>query len=80
MLFKVLFKFLFEGLKGIRCFIRNRAPVKPFQVFIWILVFAFVDVDFRKLFRSGIYDDMGMKKADDVMQYNRIEWTEFTVR
>lgn len=26
------------------------------------------------------YEKLGMKKADDVMKYNRIEWTEFTVR
>lgn len=25
------------------------------------------------------YERLGMKKADDVMQYNHIEWTEFTV-
>ena len=25
------------------------------------------------------YENIGMKKADDVMQYNKIEWTEFTV-
>ncbi|MBR5383471.1 MAG: GNAT family N-acetyltransferase [Clostridia bacterium] len=25
------------------------------------------------------YEKLGMKKADDVMQYNHIEWTEFTV-
>ena len=25
------------------------------------------------------YEKNGMKKADDVMQYNHIEWTEFTV-
>ena len=25
------------------------------------------------------YEKCGMKKADDVMQYNHIEWTEFTV-
>lgn len=25
------------------------------------------------------YEKLGMKMADDVMQYNRIEWTEFTV-
>ena len=25
------------------------------------------------------YENLGMKKADDVMQYNHIEWTEFTV-
>ena len=25
------------------------------------------------------YEKLGMKKADDVMQYNRIEWTVFTV-
>ena len=25
------------------------------------------------------YEKFGMKKADDVMQYNHIEWTEFTV-
>ena len=25
------------------------------------------------------YESLGMKKADDVMQYNHIEWTEFTV-
>ena len=24
-------------------------------------------------------EKLGMKKADDVMQYNHIEWTEFTV-
>ena len=26
------------------------------------------------------YEKCGMKKADDVMQYNHIEWTEFTVK
>ncbi len=26
------------------------------------------------------YEKLGMEKADDVMQYNHIEWTEFTVR
>jgi len=26
------------------------------------------------------YEKLGMKKANDVMQYNHIEWTEFTVR
>lgn len=26
------------------------------------------------------YEKLDMKKADDVMQYNRIEWTEFTVK
>ena len=26
------------------------------------------------------YESLGMKKADDVMQYNHIEWTEFTVK
>ena len=26
------------------------------------------------------YEKLGMKKADDVMQYNYIEWTEFTVQ
>lgn len=25
------------------------------------------------------YEKLGMKKADDVMQYNHIEWTQFTV-
>lgn len=25
------------------------------------------------------YEKLGMKKANDVMQYNHIEWTEFTV-
>lgn len=25
------------------------------------------------------YEKLGMKKADDVMQYNHIDWTEFTV-
>ena len=25
------------------------------------------------------YEPLGMKKAEDVMQYNHIEWTEFTV-
>ncbi len=28
----------------------------------------------------GFYEKLGMKKADDVMQYNHIEWTEFTVK
>ncbi len=26
------------------------------------------------------YEKLGMKKATDVMQYNHVEWTEFTVR
>ena len=26
------------------------------------------------------YEKLGMKKADDVMQYNHIEWTAFTVK
>ena len=26
------------------------------------------------------YEKLGMKKADDVMQYNHIEWTAFTVQ
>ena len=26
------------------------------------------------------YEKLGMEKADDVMQYNHIEWTDFTVR
>lgn len=26
------------------------------------------------------YEKLGMKKADDVMEYNRIEWTGFTVQ
>lgn len=26
------------------------------------------------------YEKLGMKKTDDVMQYNHIEWTEFTVQ
>ena len=26
------------------------------------------------------YERLGMKKAEDVMQYNHIEWTEFTVQ
>ena len=25
------------------------------------------------------YEKLGMKRADDVMQYNHIEWTEWTV-
>lgn len=25
------------------------------------------------------YEKLGMSRADDVMQYNKIEWTEFTV-
>lgn len=25
------------------------------------------------------YEKLGMKKSDEVMQYNKIEWTEFTV-
>ena len=27
----------------------------------------------------GFYEKLGMKKSDDVMQYNEIEWTEFVV-
>ena len=27
----------------------------------------------------GFYEKLGMKKADDVMQYNHIDWTVFTV-
>lgn len=27
----------------------------------------------------SFYEKLGMKHADDVMQYNKIEWTEFTV-
>ena len=27
----------------------------------------------------GIYEKLGMKKSADVMQYNKIEWTEFVV-
>ena len=26
------------------------------------------------------YEKLGMKKAEDVMQYNHIEWTAFTVQ
>ena len=26
------------------------------------------------------YEKLGMKKANDVMQYKQIEWTEFTVQ
>ena len=25
------------------------------------------------------YEKLGMKRADEVMKYNHIEWTEFTV-
>ncbi len=28
----------------------------------------------------SFYEKLGMKKANDVMQYNHIEWTEFTVQ
>lgn len=27
----------------------------------------------------GFYEKLGMKKSDDVMQYNHIEWTNFVV-
>lgn len=27
----------------------------------------------------SFYEKLGMIKADDVMQYNHIEWTKFTV-
>ena len=27
----------------------------------------------------GFYEKLGMEKSDDVMQYNKIEWTEFVV-
>ena len=26
------------------------------------------------------YEKLGMRKADDVMEYNHIEWTEFSVK
>lgn len=26
------------------------------------------------------YEKLGMKKAEDVMQYNHVEWTPFTVQ
>ena len=26
------------------------------------------------------YEKLGMRKADDAMEYNHIEWTEFTVK
>ena len=26
------------------------------------------------------YEKLGMRKADDVMEYNHIEWTAFTVK
>ena len=28
----------------------------------------------------GFYEKLGMKKSADVMQYNKIEWTEFAVK
>lgn len=28
----------------------------------------------------SIYKKLGMKFADDVMQYNHIDWTEWTVK
>lgn len=28
----------------------------------------------------SFYEKLGMKRAEDVMQYNNIEWTEFTVQ
>ena len=28
---------------------------------------------------TGFYEKLGMEKAEDVMQYNHVEWTEFTV-
>lgn len=28
----------------------------------------------------SFYEKLGMKKSTDVMQYNKIEWTEFTVK
>lgn len=27
----------------------------------------------------GFYEKLGMKRSEDVMQYNKIEWTDFTV-
>lgn len=27
----------------------------------------------------GFYEKLGMRKSDDVMQYNKIEWTDFVV-
>jgi hypothetical protein len=27
----------------------------------------------------GFYEKLGMKRSDDVMQYNKIEWTGFVV-
>lgn len=26
------------------------------------------------------YEKLGMRKADDVMEYNHIEWTEFSIK
>lgn len=28
----------------------------------------------------AFYEKLGMKKANDVMEYNHIEWTHFTVK
>ena len=28
----------------------------------------------------GFYEKLGMEKADDVMVYNRVQWTDFTVK
>lgn len=32
-----------------------------------------------KLRGLQIYEKLGMKRADDVMQYNKIEWTAFKI-
>ena len=38
------------------------------------------DFDREKgLYAIPFYEKLGMKKADEVMKYNHIEWTEFTV-
>ena len=28
----------------------------------------------------GFYEKLGMRRADDVMVYNRVQWTDFTVK
>ena len=30
--------------------------------------------------QDAFYEKLGMKRTNDVMQYNHIEWTKFTVR
>ncbi len=44
------------------------------QIWVHSIVYLIANED-----AVGFYEKIGMKKADDVMKYNHIEWTEWTV-